>query len=192
MEKKTTPTFCPASQQEWRKWLEENHQAEQSVWLVQHKKKTNVSSVSWGDAVDEALCFGWIDSIRKSIDGDRFIQFFGKRKPRSAWSKINKAKVERLIAEGLMWQAGLDSIAVAKQNGSWGMLDKVEELKIPKELAAAFKANPGSKKYFLCLSKSVKKAMLQWIAFAKRPETKAKRITEIATLAAQRQRPKQF
>lgn len=192
MEKKPTPTFCPASQQEWRKWLEENHQTEQSVWLVQHKKKANIPTISWGDAVDEALCFGWIDSIRKSIDGERFIQFFGKRKPKSAWSKINKAKVERLAAEGLMWQAGLDSIAIAKQNGSWGILDKVEELTIPKELAAAFRVNPGSRKYFLGLSKSVKKAMLQWIAFAKRPETKAKRIAEIAELAARQQRPKQF
>jgi uncharacterized protein YdeI (YjbR/CyaY-like superfamily) len=172
--------------------LLENHQIKQSVWLVQYKKKTNVSTVAWSAAVDEALCFGWIDSIKKSIDDEKFIQFFGKRKPTSVWSKINKEKVKRLIAEGLMAQAGMDSISIAKQNGSWALLDAVEELEIPKDLLAAFQRRPGAEKYFLSLSKSVRKSMLQWLVLAKRPETRQNRIDEIASLAVLHQKPKQF
>lgn len=189
---KEIETFCPASKEEWRQWLEKHHRSRQSVWLVQYKKKTGVATISWSDAVDEALCFGWIDSIRKSADNDSFIQFFCPRKPRSIWSKINKDKVQRLMDEGLMTPAGYESIETAKQNGSWSILDEAETLKIPKDLATAFKAWPGSQAYFLGLSKSVRKSMLQWIVLAKRPETRQKRIDEIAEHAARQQKPKQF
>lgn len=192
MVKKEIETFCPTSQKEWRRWLKLNHRSKQSVWLVQYKKKSDKPSISWSEAVDEAICFGWIDSIRKSIDEEKFIQFFGKRKPTSVWSKINKEKVQRLIDEGLMMKAGHQSIDIAKQNGSWTILDEVEELKIPKDLAAAFRSNEGSKDYFQSLSRSVKKMMLQWLVLAKRPETRQKRITEIAVLAAQKKKPIQF
>jgi uncharacterized protein YdeI (YjbR/CyaY-like superfamily) len=192
MQKKDSETFCPASQQEWRKWLEEHHQSKQSVWLVQYKKKANKPSISWEESVDEALCFGWIDSIRKTLDGEKYIQFFSKRKPAGNWSKINKEKIQMLIQDGRMAQAGLDSVERAKQNGSWTILDDVEELIIPKDLAKAFKSHKGSKDYFLSLSKSVKKSMLQWVTLAKRPETRQNRINEIAILAAQKLKPKQF
>lgn len=192
MQKKETETYCPASRKEWRQWLKENHHSKQSVWLICHKMKSGKPSLSWSDAVDEALCFGWIDSVRKSIDEDSFKQFFGRRKAKGTWSKVNKAKVQQLIAAGLMTKAGLDSIETAKQNGSWIILDAVEELVIPKDLAAAFKTKPGSKDYFLSLSKSVKKAILQWLVLAKLPATRQRRINEIAELAAQRQKPKQF
>lgn len=156
------------------------------------KKSADKPTISWVEAVEEALCFGWIDSIRKSIDEERFIQFFTKRKPKSAWSKINKAKVLALIDDGLMTKAGHESIARAKENGSWIILDEVEELTIPEELEQEFEKKPEAKEFFLGLSKSVSKAILQWIAFAKRPETKAKRIVEVVDLAERKQKPKQF
>ncbi len=192
MQIKEIETFCPATRQEWRLWLQENHVSKQSVWLVQHKVKSGKPSISWSEAVDEALCFGWIDSTRKTIDHETFIQFFCKRKPNSVWSKINKAKVQHLIAEGLMMQAGYDSVERAKQNGSWAMLDDVEELTIPADLETAFHTNPGSMDFFSGLSKSVRKSILHWLVLAKRPETRQKRINEIAELAAQRMKPKQF
>ncbi len=183
-------TFYPKSKQEWRQWLIENHQSKSSVWLVCYKKKAGKPSVEWSDAVDEALCFGWIDGMRKSIDDEKFIQFVCKRKPKSAWSKINKEKIARLITDDLMTEAGLKSIEIAKQNGSWYLLDEVEELTVPEDLETAFAANIGSKDFFSSLSKSVKKMILQWIAFAKKTETRQKRINEVAELAAKNQKPK--
>lgn len=185
-------TFYPKNKEEWRAWLKENHDSMQSVWLLQYKQKSAMPSISWSEAVDEALCFGWIDSTRKSIDGESFIQFFTKRKPKSNWSKINKGKVARLIEEGLMTEAGYKSIEIAKKNDSWTILDAVEELLVPKDLEEAFDLHSGAKDYFDSLSKSVKKMILHWVVSAKRPETREKRIAEIAELAGQRLKPKQF
>jgi uncharacterized protein YdeI (YjbR/CyaY-like superfamily) len=192
MQKKEIEKFCPSSRQEWEFWLKENHGSKQSVWLVYYKKKSNFATVTYNDAVDEALCFGWIDSKAKPLDEEKSMRFFCKRKPNSVWSKINKGKVRRLIAEGLMMQAGYESIETAKQNGSWTILDDVEELKIPKDLEKEFKTKQGSKDFFLSLSKSVRKGILQWLVLAKRPETRQKRICEIAELAAKKLKPKQF
>jgi uncharacterized protein YdeI (YjbR/CyaY-like superfamily) len=185
-------SFCPSSQQEWRRWLKQNHSSKQSVWLILYKKESRKPTIRWSDAVDEALCFGWVDSKRKPLDEEKFIQFFSRRKSNGTWSKVNKGKIERLIAEGLMTKAGLMCIDAARQNGSWTILDDVEELKIPKDLTKEFKTQPGSKDYFKSLSKSVRKMILQWLVLAKRPETRQKRITEIAALAAERLKPKQF
>ena len=192
MQKQEPDIFYPTSQKEWRQWLQENHASQQSVWLVYYKKETNKPTVSWSDAVDEALCFGWIDSKKISIDKETSRQFFSKRKAKSTWSKINKNKTERLIANGLMTKIGFESIEIAKQNGSWTVLDNVEELIIPNNLEKAFKANPGSKDFFLSLSKSTRKGMLQWIALAKQTETIQRRVNEIAELASQKLKPKQF
>lgn len=185
-------SFCPASREAWRQWLEENHRSSSSVWLVCYKQKSGKPVLPWSDAVDEALCFGWIDSIRKTVDEEKFIQFFSKRKPNGTWSKINKDKIELLIASGKMAPAGLESIEKAKENGSWNILDVVDTLEVPEDLSAALKSRNGAEDFFLGLSKSVRKAMLQWLVFAKRPETRQKRIDEIATLASERKKPKQF
>ncbi|MCZ8215797.1 MAG: YdeI/OmpD-associated family protein, partial [Cyclobacteriaceae bacterium] len=134
--------------------------------------------------------FGWIDSTRKTIDEFSYMQFFSKRKPKSNWSKINKKKVAKLIEQGSMTEAGLVSIATAKQNGYWTILDEVEELIIPKDLEAAFKKHKGSKDYFLSLSKSTKKIILSWIVLAKRLETRQKRIEEVVESAEQNLKPK--
>lgn len=189
---KDTETFYPANRKEWRQWLQKNHHSKQAVWLVHYKKKSAVPSLSWSEAVDEALCFGWIDSVRKTVDAEKYIQFFSKRKATSVWSKINKEKVQLLIEKGLMTKAGLLTIETAKQNGQWTILDHAEELTIPKDLEKAFKAHTGSKDFFLSLTKSAKKAILQWLVLAKRAETRQNRINEIAELASRKLKPKQF
>lgn len=192
MQKHEPETFCPTTRQEWRDWLEEHHDKKPAIWLVYYKKGFDLSTLTWSEAVDEALCFGWIDSTRRPVDDKTFLQFFCRRKPKSVWSKINKEKVKRLIEQELMAPAGLESIKAAKQNGSWAILNEVEEVKVPRDLAAAFKTHPGSKASFLSFSRSSRKAILQWLILAKRPETRQKRIVEIAELAAQKLKPKQF
>lgn len=189
---KEIETYYPQSREEWRQWLEENHQSKPSIWLVYYTKKSNTPSISWREAVDEALCFGWIDSTRKKIDDSSSIQYFSKRKPKSIWSKINKEIVQSLIDNNRMTKAGFESIEIAKQNGSWTILDEVEELIIPDDLELAFTRYNGSKEYFLSLSKSTKKILLSWIVLAKRQETKQKRIEEIAESMGGKQMPKQL
>jgi uncharacterized protein YdeI (YjbR/CyaY-like superfamily) len=191
-QKEKTESFYPTNKKEWRKWLQKNHLSKQSVWLESYKKESGIPSISWSDAVDEALCFGWIDSKKISIDKVKSHQFFSKRKAKSTWSKINKAKVEKLITKKKMTPSGLECIKIAKENGSWEILDSVEELIIPNDLEKEFKTKNGSKTFFLSLSKSVRKAMLQWLVLAVRPETRQKRITELVELAAQQKKPKQF
>ena len=192
MRKKDIETYCPKSRTDWRKWLEKNHQSKQSVWLVYFKSSTKVTSVSWSEAVDEALCFGWIDSTKKTIDKERYMQYFSRRKPNSTWSKINKEKVAKLIQNNLMTKAGFDSIETAKQNGTWLIMDDVEKLIIPEDLRIALNKNESSMEFFQSQSKSIKKTMLHWVVIAKRIETRKKRIAEIARLAAKGIRPNQF
>lgn len=189
---KNIEEFCPADQKEWREWLSENHEKKEAVWLIFYRKKSPNYNLSWSESVDEALCFGWIDSTKKTLDEERYIQYFTKRKPKSIWSRVNKDKVDQLIAEGLMQDAGYKSIEVAKSNGAWTLMDSVEALIVPEALKAEFVKRPGSLEYFDSLSKSAKKMLLGWIALAKREETKQKRIIEIAENAAQGQKPKSF
>ena len=192
MSKKETETYCPKSRTEWRKWLEKNHQSKQSVWLVYYKTSTKVASLSWSEAVDEALCFGWIDSTKKTIDDESYMQYFSKRKPDSTWSKINKEKVAGLIQNNLMTKAGFDSIERAKQNGTWFLMDDIENLIIPEDLKIALNKNKKSMEFFQSQSKSIKKAMLYWVVAAKRSETRKRRIEEIEQSAAKGIRPNQF
>jgi uncharacterized protein YdeI (YjbR/CyaY-like superfamily) len=187
---KDIETFYPQDQQQWRAWLQVNHAKKRSIWLICYKKKAGKPTISWSDAVDEALCFGWIDSTRKTLDEERFIQFFGRRKAVSTWSKVNKEKVSRLIEEGKMTEAGLERIAIAKENGSWNILDEVEDLIIPDDLEAAFRNETGARDFFLSLSKSDRKIILSWLVFAKRAETRQKRIREVAERAGQGLKPK--
>ncbi len=180
------------NRKEWREWLELNHLQKDSVWLIFYKKSSPCFNLSWSESVDESLCFGWIDSTKKTIDNERFKQYFSKRKPKSNWSKVNKNKVKNLIEQGLMRGAGFKSIEIAKENGSWTILDSVENLEVPKELEQEFKHNKEAKEYFENLSKSTKKTLLYWIVSAKRDETKTKRIVEIVENANKQMKPKQF
>jgi uncharacterized protein YdeI (YjbR/CyaY-like superfamily) len=185
-------SYCPKDKAEWRNWLRENHLTKDSIWLIIKRKDAPNPNLSWSEAVDEALCFGWIDSTKKSIDAESYRQYFCKRKPKSNWSRVNKAKVKILIEQGLMKEAGFKSIETAKENGSWTFLDKVEALVIPEDLKEAFSNHHGSMEYFESLSKSAKKILLYWVVSAKREETRKKRILEIAENASQKKKPKPF
>ena len=189
---KEIETICPKNRQEWREWLLEHHTDKQSVWLIYYKKKSNVPTITYSDAVDEALCFGWIDSKAKPLDDEKFMQFFSKRKKNSVWSKINKAKIDRLTQEGLMTKVGFETIEAAKQNGTWTTLDEAEALIVPGDLEEELEKRSNAKKYYLGLSRSDKRNILQWLTLAKRPETRQKRIIEIVELADQNLKPKQF
>ena len=184
--------YCPKSQKEWRNWLRANHLNQKAVWLVYFKKKSPRHNLSWSEAVDEALCFGWIDSTARPIDDEKYKQYFSKRKPKSNWSKINKDKVKELKEQGLMEAAGLKSIEVAKENGSWTFLDQIEALIIPEDLDYALTQVPKATDYFNGLGKSDKKILLHWVLSAKRPATRQKRISEIAESAEKQTKPQQF
>lgn len=183
-------TFCPANRQQWREWLAENHDRENAVWLIYYKKKSNVPSLTWREAVDEALCFGWIDSVSRTLDQERFIQFFSRRKPKSVWSKINKEKVQMLAELGLMTKAGYEVMDIARQNGSWTVLDEVEELVVPADFQAELESKPRAEHFYNNLCKSDKRNLLQWLVLAKRPETRQNRIREIVESADLNQKPK--
>jgi uncharacterized protein YdeI (YjbR/CyaY-like superfamily) len=169
----------------FRKWLEQNHKTTPGIWLVYYKKNSGKPSISYPDAVKEALCFGWIDSKPNAIDDERYMQVFTPRKPKSVWSARNKKYVAELKGQNLMTEAGLKIIEIAKQNGQWESLDKVEALEIPDDLAKAFKKNKLAKANFETFPPSSRKLILQWLASAKREETRQKRIEETVTLAAQ-------
>ena len=185
-------SYCPKDKADWRNWLKENHIKEDSVWLIYNKKNSPNPNLNWSEAVDEALCFGWIDSTARPIDEIQYKQYFCKRKPKSNWSKVNKDKVEVLMEQGLMEEAGLKSIAIAKENGSWTFLDQVEALIVPEDLIEELKNHEGAREYFDSLSKSIKKNLLYWVISAKREATRQKRIIEIAENAGQEMKPKQF
>lgn len=182
--------YCPTDQQDWREWLKLYHTEKHAVWLIFYKKKSPNYNLSWSDSVDQALCFGWIDSTKRAIDNEKYKQYFCKRKAKSTWSKINKDKVKVLIDQGLMREAGHKSIKAAKENGSWTILDGVEALIVPEDLAEAFANYKGSMEYYSTLSQSAKKNLLYWIMSAKRKETRHKRILEVAESASKSLKPK--
>ena len=171
----------------WRAWLEANHANESGVWLVSWRKGIG-PRIEYEDAVEEALCFGWIDSQGGNLDERRSRQYFAPRKPTSGWAATNKARIERLIRERRMHPAGLAAIERARENGSWTLLDDVERGVIPDDLAAALAAHPPAAENFDGFPKSAKRAMLEWTAQAKRPETRQKRVLQIAERAAANER----
>ena len=173
----------PKNRASWRQWLEKNHATSASVWLIVNKTSTKARGISLPDAVEEALCFGWIDGKLNVLDDERFKLLFSPRKPKSIWSKNNKQRIERLMHQGLMTADGLEKIKAAKKDGSWGALDSVEDLVIPVDLQNALDENPTANKNFSGFSNSLKKGILYWIKSAKRPETRWKRIQRTIAMA---------
>jgi uncharacterized protein YdeI (YjbR/CyaY-like superfamily) len=167
----------------WRKWLQKNSQHSRAVWLIYYKPASGKTRVSYNDAVDEALCFGWIDSKPNKLDEFRSIQFFAPRNPKSSWSKLNKERVGRLLKDGRMTAAGLKIIDAAKENGAWHALNNVEEMLIPTDLLKALKKNKTAHDYFTSFPKSSKKNILEWIQNAKQEITRSRRIAETVKLA---------
>ena len=172
----------------WRRWLARNHDRSPGIWLVFDRKSSRAARLAYGDAVEEALCYGWIDSTLRPVDAERYKQLFTPRKPKSVWSRTNKERVERLIASGLMTEAGLARIDEAKASGAWTALDAVEALVVPPDLQSALAANPTAEAHFRAFSPSARKAYLYWLNGAKRPETRATRLREIVRLAAENRR----
>jgi uncharacterized protein YdeI (YjbR/CyaY-like superfamily) len=175
----TLDTIYAKNRQEWRDWLQQNHQSYRGIWLVYYKVKSDRPSIRYPEAVREALCFGWIDSKIKSVDRERYRQIFTPRKPTSVWSKLNKQYIIELIDLGLMTEAGLTKIEIAKQNGSWMALDEIEALIIPEDLELALLANETARQNFQALSNSQKKNILANLNSAKRTETRLKRLDRV-------------
>jgi uncharacterized protein YdeI (YjbR/CyaY-like superfamily) len=192
MEKDGVKTYHAESRAAWRTWLAENHVTEKSVWLIIYHKKSATPSVYYDEAVDEALCFGWVDSKINKRDGESSFQFFSKRNPKSNWSRVNKTKVERLMTDNLMTSAGLAMIELAKKTGTWTALDDVENLTIPVDLQAKLDVNPTAKAYFHAFPRSVKRGILEWLLNAKQLETRMKRINEIVNSAEKNERTNQY
>lgn len=182
----------PSDRAQWRAWLTAHHARPEGVWLISHKKATGKPRVSYDEAVEEALCFGWIDSKPRKLDNERSLLWFAPRKPKTGWSKPNKERVEHLSKAGLMAEAGLAKVEAAKRNGSWTLLDAVERLNIPADLATAFSRYENSRAHFEAFPRSAKRGILEWIATTKKPETRAARIEETARLAAQNVRANQW
>jgi uncharacterized protein YdeI (YjbR/CyaY-like superfamily) len=153
------------------------------------RKGSGRTGLTYDEAVEEALCFGWIDGRAGKLDDRRTMIWFSPRKRGSGWARTNKVRVERLLAQGLMAAPGLALIEEAKRDGSWTRLDAVEDLTVPDDLAAAFAGQPGSRERWDGLPRSVRRAALEWIVQAKRPETRARRVTETAQMAARGERP---
>ncbi len=182
----------PQTRAEWRRWLAANHSRAAGVWLISYKKATGKPRFDYGEAVEEALCFGWVDSKPNKLDDERSLLWFAPRKPGTGWSAPNKQRVAQLIASGQMTPAGLAKVEAAQRDGSWNALDEVEALVIPPDLEQALAASPPAAEHFAAFPRSVKRGILEWIANAKRPETRAKRVAETARLAAQNVRANQW
>jgi uncharacterized protein YdeI (YjbR/CyaY-like superfamily) len=171
------------NRKEWRRWLNENGSSSTGVRLILYKKHSGSDRLAYEDSVEEALCFGWIDSRLNSLDGERFLLHFAPRKPKSLWSQRNKRRVKKLISAGLMTDAGMKKVEAARIDGSWNTLNAVDRLKVPADLKEALSANRNAVKNFQGLSNSSKKAFLFWIVSAKRPETRLARIRKTVFLA---------
>ncbi|MDO7850610.1 YdeI/OmpD-associated family protein [Hymenobacter convexus] len=178
------PQFQPASRAEWRQWLAAHHASAPGVWLVYGKKGSGLPSLSYAEAVEEALCFGWIDSHPRKLDAARSQQLYTPRRPRSGWSKVNKERLARLEAAGQLMPAGRAAIARAKQNGAWESLDAAEAGEVPEDLAAALATNEAAQASFAAFSPSARKQILTWVLSAKQPETRARRVAETVRMAA--------
>lgn len=182
----------PLTRAEWRAWLEQNWTRTEGIWLISYKKDTGKPRFDYDEAVEEALCFGWIDSKPNKLDAERSLLWFAPRKPGTGWSKPNKDRVKKLIAAGLMTPAGLAKIEAAKQDGSWNALDAVEALEIPSDLAEALASYVSAAANFDAFPRSVKRGILEWIVSAKKPETRAQRVAETARLAQDNIRANQW
>ena len=177
------PMINPPDRAAWRAWLAANHTRPTGIWVVMDRRGTNPTVVDYEAAVEEALCFGWIDSKVVKLDVQRTLQWFSPRRPRGTWARTNKERVERLTAAGLMTPAGLAVIEDAKRNGTWTLLDDVEDLVVPDDLAAALAASPPARANWDAFSRSSRRAILVWIVQAQRPETRAVRVAETARRA---------
>lgn len=176
-------SFHPPTLAAWRAWLEANHTRPDGIWLITYRRASSKATFTYEQAVEEALCYGWIDGHTKTLDEERGMQWYAPRRAGSVWARSNKERVARLIADGRMTPAGLAKIEAAQADGSWTLLDSVERLEVPDDLAAEFDKYPDARAHFDAFPPSARRMALAWIATAKRPATRAQRVSETARLA---------
>jgi uncharacterized protein YdeI (YjbR/CyaY-like superfamily) len=184
--------YYPKNRKEWRNWLQKNHTTMQHVWLILYKIDSGKPSLKYDDVVEEALCFGWIDSRPNKRDEESYFLFIAPRKPKSVWSALNKKRIEKLLKENLITTAGLQKIQAAKKDRSWSVLDRIEALEMPAVLKKAFKGNKKALDNFRKFPPGVQKQIYQWVDGAKTALTQQKRITETVTLAEKNIRANQW
>lgn len=182
------PVVQPDDRQAWRAWLEKNHATAHGVWLVSWRPSARRSDLDYEASVEEALCFGWVDSRAGKVDDERTKLYFAPRNPGSGWARPNKERIERLLLAGRIAPAGIAVVERAKVDGSWTILDAVERLEVPDDLGAALDARPPARANWDAFPRTARRALLAWIVQAKRDETRARRIEETATSAQRNER----
>lgn len=182
---KVADTIKPKDSEDWRRWLESNHDRASGVWLIFYRKSSGKRTFTYEEAVEEALSFGWIDSLVNRLDEERYKQLFSHRQKGSTWARSNKERVARLIEQGRMTPAGMAKVEEAKKDGSWNRYDQVEDMVMPADLITALDANAEAKRSFAGFSDAAKRQFLFWLATSKWPETRDRRIVDIVRLAAE-------
>ena len=183
-----TMTFV--TPQDLGRWLKSNHASESELWVKIYKKNTKIQSVTWDDVVIEALCWGWIDGIKKSIDDQAYLQRITPRKARSNWSKRNTTHAERLISEGRMMESGLVHIRAAKADGRWEDAYVVSEMEVPADFLVALESQPNVKRFYETLNKSSRYVIAYGLISAKKPETRLRRFEKFMTMLVNEEKPK--
>lgn len=181
-------TITPRNRAAWRRWLEANHDTRTEVWLVFYKAHTNKANLSYGDAVEEAICFGWIDGVKKSLDDARYTHRFSPRTASSQWSATNRKRAEKMLRGGHVTRAGRQAIDRAKRSGTWNPKAAPVDTSVPRELSERLDGHPEAKKFFDSLAPTYRAQFTGWINAAKRDDTKQRRLREAMKLLANGQR----
>ncbi len=185
-----TETLYVKNRKEWRDWLQNNFGSKKEIWLIYYKKHTGKPRIPYADAVEEAICFGWIDSTVKRVDEEVYVQKFTPRKSRSLWSVLNKERAEEMIQTGLMTAAGLEKIEEAKKNGRWEeAYTSKKNIEAPKDLITALLADKEANRNFNNFAGSYQNMFINWINDAKKEETRQRRIKEVVNRASKNQKP---
>ena len=178
------PIFHAETRTQWRTWLLHNHKSARGVWLCSWRTTTGRARCPYPEVVEEAICFGWIDSTSTILDEERSLQLITPRRPKSSWTRLNRERAADMEKRGLMTDAGRDAIAAAKSNGWWTMSDQVEDLEEPPDLKAALDRDSGARRNWDGFPPSARKQMLYWVISAARDETRANRISQVVAEAA--------
>ncbi len=185
-----TETLYIKNRGEWREWLQVNFGSKKEIWLIYYKKHTGKPRIPYADAVEEAICFGWIDSTVKRVDEEIYVQKFTPRKPRSLWSVLNKERANEMIQTGLMTPAGLEKIKEAKKNGRWEeAYTSKKKVEIPADLSKMLKSDPQANRNFTNFAYSYRSLYINWINYAKKDETRQRRIKEVVKRSSENQKP---
>jgi uncharacterized protein YdeI (YjbR/CyaY-like superfamily) len=184
------PVYHPESRAQWRAWLEANHAIQPGVWLCSWRSRTGRPACPYPEIVEEAICFGWIDSTVNVLDDERRLQLLTPRRPKSTWTRLNRRRVAELEAAGLMRDAGRRAVEVARQNGWWTIIDPVEDVVEPDDLSIALDGEPAARRAWDAFPASARKQMLWWVVSAARDTTRHRRVREIVDRAALGERAK--